>query len=187
MENKEIDDLFQRLKGSLDLEEPQRDHRLRFLEKLHTLDKTVHLVPKKRWNWQRPLAIAASVVVFFSIGLYLFIDMTTKEDQVAEISPEVSRTQFYFANLIEQQVKELEKHHAPETEKIISDTLEQLNKLEVDYGHLEEDLLNGGNSKLILSAMITNFQTRIDLLKDVQDQIETIKTLKEYNNETNSI
>jgi hypothetical protein len=29
--------------------------------------------------------------------------------------------------------------------------------------------------------MITNFQTRIDLLQDVLDQVENIKNLKNYN------
>ena len=56
----------------------------------------------------------------------------------------------------------------------------QLKKLKNNYGLLEKDLINGGNSKLILSAMITNFQTRIDLLQDVLDKIETIKNLKNY-------
>jgi len=57
----------------------------------------------------------------------------------------------------------------------------QLQRLETGYQNLEQDLVNGGNSKLILSAMITNFQTRIDLLQDVIDQISTIKTLKNQN------
>ena len=57
----------------------------------------------------------------------------------------------------------------------------------MDYIKLEGELLNGGNSKLILSAMITNFQIRIDLLNDVLNQIETIKNLKNYNDENFTI
>ena len=57
----------------------------------------------------------------------------------------------------------------------------------INYKVLEQDLLNGGNSKLILSAMITNFQTRIDLLQDVLDQVENIKNLKNYNDENYTI
>jgi len=56
----------------------------------------------------------------------------------------------------------------------------QLKKLENNYDLLEKEMIKGGNSKLILSAMITNFQTRIDLLQDVLDKIETIKKLKNY-------
>ncbi len=79
---------------------------------------------------------------------------------------------------MEQQVKQLESESSPETKKIIEDTMSQLTKLEADYKQLENDLMNGGDGKLILSAMIQNFQTRIDLLQDVIDQIETIKNLK---------
>jgi hypothetical protein len=95
----------------------------------------------------------------------------------------VSNTEFYFANLIEQQVVLLETESSPETENIIDDTLVQLSKLDMDYQKLKQDLINGGNSQFILSAMIQNFQTRIDLLKEVQDQIKTIKTFKTQSNE----
>ena len=182
-----MDKLFKRLQGTFDLEEPEKGHELRFLEKLNTAQGTVPMAIERKRNWWRPLSIAASVVLLFSVGLLFFNTPDTKEEQVAQISPEVSKTQFYFANLIAEQVRELEKHSSPETERIIADTMEQLKKLETSYKQLEQDLLNGGNSKMILSAMITNFQTRIDLLRDVQDRIETIKNLQEYKNENISI
>ena len=40
--------------------------------------------------------------------------------------------------------------------------------------------VNGGNGKLLLSAMITNFRTRIDLLQEVLVKIENIKNLNPY-------
>ena len=104
-------------------------------------------------------------------------------EQVVEISPEISKTEFYFANLIEQEVNKLQSESSPETKKIIADTMIQLDKLEKNYKSIESDLINGGNSKLILSAMITNFQTRIDLLEDVLNQVEEIKNIKNTDNE----
>jgi len=65
--------------------------------------------------------------------------------------------------------------------------LAQLHRLENDYKDMEEDLVNGGDSKMILSAMITNFQTRIELLKEVLSQIENIKNLKSQNDESFTI
>ena len=63
----------------------------------------------------------------------------------------------------------------------------QLQRLNKDYETLEKDLVNGGDSKIIMSAMITNFQTRIDLLKEVLSQIENIKNLKSQNDESFTI
>ncbi|MGB6150661.1 MAG: hypothetical protein WBG48_01610, partial [Pricia sp.] len=75
----------------------------------------------------------------------------------------------------------------PQTRRIIDDSMAQLKKLEADYAQLEQDLVNGGNSKLLLSAMITNFRTRIDLLQDVMDKIESLKNLKKYDDTKTTI
>ncbi len=186
MEKENLENLFERLQGSFDIEEPAKGHQDRFLQKLNT-SKGVVGIQKKSRSWWKPLSIAASIVVLIAIGLGTINQQTTLEEQVAEISPEVSESQFYFASLIEDQVKQLEEASSPETKQIVDDTMLQLHKLKEDYNQLEQDLVNGGNSKLILSAMITNFQTRIDLLQDVLDQIETIKNFKNYDDENYTI
>lgn len=180
MEKDNLEDLFKKLQDRFDTEEPALGHQERFLAKLNSANQTVSL-SKPTFNWWKPLSIAASLALLVALA-YPRLDLNKSvEEQVAEISPEVANTQFYFASLIEEQVKELEAEKRPETKKLISDTMDQLKKLEQDYKMLENELLNRGNSKLILSAMITNFQTRIDLLNDVLNQIETVKNLKNYN------
>lgn len=186
MENDNLNTLFDNLKGTFDMEEPQEGHQQRFLEKLEA-SKGVVSIQKKKNSWWRPLSIAASVVILLGVGFNLFNTSPSIDQQVAEIAPEVSQTEFYFASLIEEQVKQLKNESTPETKKIIDDTMTQLQRLETNYKMLEQDLLNGGNSKLILSAMINNFQTRIDLLQDVLNQIENIKNLKNYNDENYTI
>ncbi len=186
MKEENLENIFKELKGSFDTEEPKAGHDARFLEKLNRGSKVVELKSIKN-PWWKPLSIAASIAVLLTVGIGFFNNSQTVEEQVAEISPEVANTQFYFASLIEEQVKELQGESAPETERIISDTMDQLTKLEVNSKMLESDLLNGGNSKLILSAMITNFQTRIDLLKEVMNKIESIKTLNDFNDENHTI
>lgn len=180
MENENLENLFDKLQGTFDIEEPKEGHQQRFLEKLQASQGVVSIQRKKN-SWWKPLSIAASLAILCALGIGFFNSAPTRDEQVAEISPEVSQTQFYFASLIEEQVKELEDLSTPETQKIIDDTMVQLQRLETNYKKLEQDLLNGGNSKLLLSAMITNFQTRIDLLEDVLNQIENIKTLKNQN------
>lgn len=184
--NDNIDELFNELKGSFDTAEPMSGHQERFLEKLNRSKGVVGINTRKR-NWWKPLSLAASIALLVSLGIGYFSLDTTVEERVAQISPEASQTHFYFANLIEEQVRELEEQSNPETENVINDALVQLQKLEVDYKRLEKDLLEGGDSKLILSAMITNFQTRIDLLESVMNQINTIKNLKSYNDENYTI
>lgn len=186
MSKDNLDQLFDNLQGKFDLEAPKSGHQERFLEKLNQSKGVVALNAKKRNIW-KSLSIAASIALLCVLGLQVFNTKPSLKEQVVEIAPEVSRTEFYFVNLIEEQVQLLKDEKSPETAKLVDDTLLQLDKLEADYRSLEQELVNGGNSKIILNAMITNFQTRIDLLKEVLTNIENIKNLKSHNDENSII
>lgn len=183
-EDYNIEDLFESLQGAFDREAPPAGHRERFRQRLASQGGGVAASGR---SWWKPLSIAASIILLLGTGLVLLRPSGTLQEQVAEISPEASQTSFYFANLIEQQVNELKELSGPDTEPLIEDTLRRLELLEADYRRLEQDLVAGGNSKLILSAMITNFQTRIDLLQDVMRQIETVKDFKDESHDTYTI
>ncbi len=186
MSKDNLDQLFERLEGNFDFEEPRNGHQERFLEKLNRDNGVVQLQGKKT-SWWKPLSIAASIAILCMLGIQVFTAQPSIKEQVVEIAPEVSKTEFYFASLIEEQVQLLKDEKSPETAKLVDDTLLQLDKLESNYQTLEQELVNGGNSKIILNAMITNFQTRIDLLKEVLTNIENIKNLKAYNDENITI
>ena len=186
MSKDSLDSLFERLQGEFDVVEPQNGHQERFLEKLNQGQGTIAL-NKKKASWWKPLSIAASIALVAILGYQAFGPQPNIKQQVVKIAPEVSQTEFYFANLIEQQVEVLKEEKTPETAQLVDDTLTQLQRLDKDYQTLEQDLVNGGDSKIILSAMITNFQTRIDLLKEVLSQIENIKNLKTQNDESFTI
>jgi len=183
MKEDNIDELFEKARPFFDQEEPQAGHEARFIEKLNATTAE----HKKGISWWKPLSIAASILLL--IGLFLGPGLWNEieKERIAEISPEISNSEFYFANIIEQQVKQLEHEKSPETKKIIEDALGQLDILETDYKKLEKDLLNGGDDNIILRSMIQNFQTRIDLMEDVLAQIEIIKTLKNQQNEKSII
>lgn len=181
MKEDNIDELFEKTRPYFNLEEPREGHKARFIEKLNASPAE----QARGISWWKPLSIAASILLV--VGLFLGPNLwnETEKVRIAEISPEISNSEFYFANIIEQQVKQLEGENSPETKKIIEDTLSQLALLELDYKKLEQELLKGGDNNIILRSMIQNFQTRIDLMQDVLAQIEIIKNLKNQQNENN--
>ena len=202
MKNQNLEDLFKELEGHFDTGTPSEGHRDRFAEKLDVLSDAVSgndsvstmsdaspvkTFRSKKTSWWKPLSIAASLALLCTLGLGIYASNESIGEQVADISPEVSRTEFYFAGLIEEQVKQIESQSSPQTRQLIDDTMVQLEKLKEDHKRLEQDLVNGGNSKLILNAMITNFRTRIDLLQEVIDQIETINKLNQYDDTKTTI
>ena len=187
MKEDSVDKLFRELNGTFDTEEPRAGHEMRFLDKLNATQGTVSINRKKPGTWWKPLSIAASVVVLCVLGLGVLNFNPSVDAQVAEIAPEVVETRLYFSALVEQQVSELQAQSNPETEQVIAEALAQLKKLDNNYKRLEQDLINGGDTNLILSAMIQNFQTRIDLLQEVRNQIESIQNFKNYNDENVTI
>lgn len=186
MSKDNLEQLFEKLQNDFDFEEPKNGHQERFLEKLSQNSEVVTLHQKKT-NWWKPLSIAASIALICLLGIQVFNTRPSIKEQVVEIAPEISKTEFYFASLIEEQVQQLKDEKSPETSKLVDDTLQRLEKLELNYQNLEKELVSGGNSKMLLNAMITNFQTRIDLLREVLTNIENIKNLKSYNDENITI
>ena len=129
------------------------------------------------------MAIAASLALVISVGLNIFNSTSNAPTE----NNEFKKTEFYFASVLQTELDKLEAEKDPFTQKLVDDTLLQLNKLEEDYQKLEKALEQPGDQKLILNAMITNFQTRINLLQDVLTQIEEIKKLKNDSHENNVI
>ncbi|WP_224491051.1 hypothetical protein [Robertkochia flava] len=175
-----IETLFKNLEGQFDTEMPNKGHEARFLQKLQQVKDT----PEKRSGpitWTI-LAVAASFALIISIGLGVF--NTTGENTA---DPEFKKTEYYFASVLRTEIEKLEAEKDPVTAKLVEDTMTQLNKLEGDYKNLEKALQQPGDQSMILHAMITNFQTRINLLQDVLIQIEEIKKLKNNSDENNVI
>ena len=178
-----LENMFNQLQGHFDQNEPHEGHAQRFFNKL----QQQQMVTNKKSNklvWLRPLSIAASIVFVIGIGFSILKSSNTLTN---ELPVEVVQTENYFSNLIAQQVEEINKLQTPENKLLIDDAMQQLKQLENDYLLLEKQLENQGNTKFILSAMITNFQTRINLLQDVLLNIEELEQLKSENNEEYTI
>lgn len=186
MKEEELEMMFNNLKGSWDTAEPAEGHQVRFLERLSADNGTV-VMRTRQHGWIKSLAIAACLAVVCVTAIFLVQQEPTVDTQVAQIAPEASQTQLYFSSLIEEQVKRIEAANTPATTTLVADTMSQLRNLEADYRRLEQDLINGGNSNLIMQAMIANFQTRIDLLQEVMNTINTINNINTTNDENFTI
>ena len=72
MQKDSIDELFDKLKGEFDINEPNKDHELRFLNKLKAYDVVANDTEKSvGFNWKPFLAIAASVILCLSVFITL--------------------------------------------------------------------------------------------------------------------
>lgn len=176
MKKDNIEQLFERLEDQLNVAEPSKDHKARFLEKLQNTQQ-VKQVPVRSFNWWKPLAVAASIALVFMITLTRNIVPDGRE--LADVSPEMEQTQQFFTQTIEKELFEINKQATPETQAIVDDAVKRLKTLETDYDKLKNDLAESGQDKRVIYAMISNFQNRIDLLQQVLEHIDAIKKLNE--------
>lgn len=174
-----LEQLFERLEGTFDVHETPNEHQSRFLDKLNTNT----MVAKRKPTFWKPLSIAASIVLLVCAGIFLQPDDIEVEG-LARVSPEMEQTQSFFTLAISQELETLKSFEDENSKALIEDTLSRLEILESDYDQLKIDLVESGNDKRVISAMIANFQNRIELLQQVIENIEEIKTLKANRNET---
>lgn len=185
MEKDNINKLFEELRSEFDVENPNLGHQERFLSKLRNQNFETKENTSRKFNYWKPfLSIAASLVI--CIGLITLLKPTDNIKDLASVSPEMSQTENFFTTTISNELLKLNEARTPDTEALINDAMEQMEILEKNYESLKIDLTKSGDDKRVIYAMISNFQTRIDLLKNVMETIENVKQLKQQKNE-NSI
>lgn len=178
MKKEPIEQLFNRLGGELDTASPSADHKANFLAKLQGIEAPVLPIKKetKTIKWMRPLFIAASLLLVAGL-IFSQLGQPDTARELADVSPEMQQTQDFFTKAIERELFDIKANMTPDNEKMVMDAITRLELLEVAYDKLKNDLSESGEDKRVIYAMIDNFQNRIDLLKQLVEQMETIKSL----------
>lgn len=99
-----MDNLFGRLENEFDVDMPNSGHQNRFLEKLKQQNTIAENTIQQKSNYWKPfLAVAASIVLCFSI--FTFMQQQEPEiNDLASVSPELSRTQDFFTLAIQNEL-----------------------------------------------------------------------------------
>lgn len=174
-------------------------HRNRFLDKLNeacedaeelhvtsdissendTTENSKVIQMKSWFKW----SLVAGLAILVGLAGMNIAPAPVSDHGLSTVSPEMAQAQDFFTNTIHQELERLDKLQSPDTERIIIDTKNALNKLEEDYKLIKEDFKINKDSKTVIAAMIQNFQNRIDLLETALEQIEQLKNYKEQENE----
>lgn len=182
MSKNTLEERFKELQGQFDLAETPDGHQARFMQKLQS--GTASESKGSFMNWWKPLSIAASVLVIVSLG-FLMRPEQAQGAELASVSPELEQAESFFVTTIEKELSTLQSYENESTKVIIEDALVRLQRLENEYDKLKIDLVESGNDRRVIHAMIENFQSRIELLQQVIQTIEEIEeTLKANQNET---
>jgi uncharacterized protein YsxB (DUF464 family) len=158
--------------NEFDFQEPHSFHLDRFNHKLK------HPKKESQTSWKL-LSVAASVLLIF--GFYL--GSNQKQLDLADISPKMEEVQSYFVSAIHHELQTIESNRNLDTESIIESALEGLETLEDNYKNFVKELNKNDQHARIISAMIKNYQRRLDILENTLKQIEHIKNPNLLNDE----
>jgi len=181
-------DLREILKEAQNSKELKTNHRDRFENRLKGLHQT-----KKRSSFFF-LKIAASIVLLLSVGYFMLDNNPTEIKQPVEsaeimnlssVSPEMRQIEDYYVTAINYEIASLEI--TPENQTILDDYLEKIGKLTDDYERLNTELSKNGINEKTINALITNLQIRLQLLLQLKDTLNEMKTSKNEENENATI
>lgn len=186
MKQNNLDTLFNSLEGQFDIADPQVGHQQRFMAKLNQLQTPPQVEASKvRSIWRPLLGVAASLALLFA--LFVTTQRLDTARDLASVSPEMAATQKFFTSAIQTELAKLKVEEDPEFQELIVDALFQIEVLEQNYEQLKVDLNESGDDKLVIYAMIDNFQNRIDILQNVLQSIEELKQNEIYNENSSTL
>ncbi|WP_431471709.1 hypothetical protein I5168_10260 [Nonlabens sp. SCSIO 43208] len=162
-------------------------HRKAFLEKLEELcDEETKVIPlpidkdgdkDNTFSLSKILKWSAAATLAVLLGI-AGLKMTSTDTTVTEVSPEIAQTQTFFSSTIKNELEQLNTLRTAENAVIIEEALAAIEKLELQYEEIKQDYRINKDSKVVIAAMIENFQNRIQVLEIAREQIKQLEELK---------
>ncbi|MCK5402072.1 MAG: hypothetical protein KAJ28_10610 [Flavobacteriaceae bacterium] len=149
-------------------------HRDEFLEKL----KASKIEEQKAPNYRLVYKIAAMFTLFFALGIIVFNQFNQEDIEASTIELQIKTIeQKYLVNI----ETEWQSFLVVATgENLIKRFEKRLNELDHDYQEISKDFKNDTSNIVIIEALVENLQTRLQLLKDIQEHIKILNQENEH-------
>ncbi len=129
--------------------------------------------PAVRVVWMKRLRAAAAVLALLlaggAAGAYL-TNQGKAVDSLADVSPEHAEMERYFSTQVEEKLAKLASYKQDGVVKA------DLQELDAAYEQLRQELENApvGAEEKIIQAMIETYQTKINILEQVLEKVESV-------------
>ncbi len=181
---KNIEDLIRERGDLFSGEEPMDGHFERFnwkLEKrLHS-----HAIKRSIVPYLLRAAVVTLLVTISSLWTWEhFIRKDNNKMTLGQVSPQYREVENYYihqVNLMESEIKTDNINNNPEQKKIL---MQEMNSMDSVYVQLQKELKANPNDERIINAMIQHYQTKVDVLTYIVNQLKEIKN-GNLNNEKN--
>lgn len=172
-----IDEIFKKERGAFDENEPSEGHFERFSFKLAA---RLHAGGIKRSIVPYMLKAAVVTLLVTLSSLWTF-DHIIRPDlkktmTLSEVSPEYKEVENYYVqqvSFMENEFTNLDFENNPEQKEIM---LSELQSMDSVYVELQKELRANPNDQRIVNAMIKHYQTKIEVMSYILEQLKQINT-----------
>jgi hypothetical protein len=182
-EMKNIEDIIRNNKDFFDEAEPSQGHLERFNRKLEIRfgAKTIKrsIVPY--------LLRAAVVTLLLTLSSLWTWDHFIRSDRnrmtLGDVSPEYKEVENYYVhqvNLMESEIGNIDLKNNPEQKQIL---FKEMKSMDSVYVQLQKELKANPNDERIINAMIEHYQTKMDVMNYILNQLKAIRNENQNNSE----
>ena len=172
---KNIEDIIRENKGHFDGIEPIDGHLERFNWKL---ERRLHSQATRR-SIVPYLLKAAVVTLLITLSSLWTWDQFIRKDRggmaLGDVSPQYKEVENYYVhqvNLMEGELQNVDFGTNPEQKEMLQ---KELKSMDSTYVQLQKELRANPNDERIINAMIEHYQTKIEVLSYIVDQLKAIR------------
>jgi len=178
---KTIEEITRSNRDIWDNREPEEGHFERFSVKLE-LRRQARTVRRSIVPYLLKAAVVTLLVTLSSLWTWdHFIRPENNRMRLGEVSPQYKEVENYYlhqVNMMEDEIVNTEIQNSPEQKQIL---ISELKSMDSVYVSLQKELKANPNDERIISAMIEHYQTKLEVMTYIVDQLKTIR-----NNNTNN-
>ncbi|HAM10142.1 MAG: hypothetical protein A2X05_18535 [Bacteroidetes bacterium GWE2_41_25] len=172
---KTIDDIMRGTRDIWDDREPEAGHFERFSVKLE-LRRQARTVKRSIVPYLLRAAVVTLLVTLSSLWTWdHFIRPENSRMRLGEVSPQYREVENYYihqVSLLQDEIVNTEIQSNPEQKQIL---ISELKSMDSVYVSLQKELKANPDDERIISAMIEHYQTKLEVMTYIVDQLQTIR------------
>lgn len=184
---KNIEDIIRQNKDFFEVAEPSEGHFERFNRKL---EQRFHTITVKRSIVPYLLRAAVVTILVTLSSLWVwdnFLRADNKRMTLSDVSPqyrEVENYYMYQVNLMEGEIFSDALSANPEQREVLR---MEMNSMDSIYVQLQKELKANPNDERIINAMIEHYQTKLEVLTFIVEQLKSIRNGNQNTNENEKV
>jgi hypothetical protein len=172
---KTIEEAFRNSRNFWDDQEPEQGHFERFSVKLE-LRRQVMTPKRSIVPYLLRAAVVTLLVTLSSLWTWdHFIRTDNQRMSLGQVSPQYKEVENYYihqVSLMQDEIVNTDIQNSPEQKKML---ISELKSMDSVYVSLQKELKANPNDERIISAMIEHYQTKLEVMTYIVDQLKSIR------------